>query len=280
MTIPKTDPDRYARVLGLPPYEVTADYVCFLPWLGEFGWYVLNHVKRVEGFNHPNKIVCVKPGHECLFPSAKHFFYDWVDDVPDRIKAGPIASTKEDELQEKIRRIYSNHSVQFVSPKETSWDEKFSLSHFNPVPVNRHDHNLRDIDVVITPRKRVLEPERNYTRWQEVVDQLVQAGRPVGICGSKETSYDLQNVKYKSWDYIDVDTDVELMRNAKIILSLETGLLYLAKLLKKPIVVVGHYHWVWACMHRDKNQFFKNITSGNPDEIVHTVLKYLHENNL
>ena len=78
---------RYSKVLGLGEHQPKTEYVCFLPWWGEFGWYIMNHVKRVHGYNHSKKIVCIKFGHECLFPSAHDFYYDWPV-VPDIKKAG------------------------------------------------------------------------------------------------------------------------------------------------------------------------------------------------
>ena len=44
----------------LEKYQPKTKWVCFLPWASEFGWYVMNHVKRVHGYNHPNKIACIK----------------------------------------------------------------------------------------------------------------------------------------------------------------------------------------------------------------------------
>jgi hypothetical protein len=266
------------KILGLGEYAPKEKYVCFLPFRGEFGWYLMTFVKRVQGYNAESKIVCIKPGHECLFPSSKHFFYEW-QDVADERKAGINDELQDHQLlMQKIRAEFGE-DIFFVHPTEASWEEKNSLANYTFVPENKLHHNLQ-VDVVLTPRHRKIDAHRNWTRenWQRVVDGLTRAGVTVGVCGSAETSFELSGVSYKAYDYVDVDSDVELMLNSKLVVSQESGLAYLSYLCKRPTLIIDHYHRDFgADLQRDPTVFFKEVKYvwSDPDQLVAEILSYL-----
>lgn len=270
--------ERTKQVLGLGSYKPKEKYVCFLPFRGEFGWYIMNFVKRVQGFNHENKIVCIKPGHECLFPSAKSFFYDW-QDYPDHIKAGIIPNDDEEKVKNKIRGQLGTDDVYFLSPSETSWEEKTSLANcvFEPKSVNTL--GLK-VDVVICPRKRKIDPHRNWLQdnWQFVVNKLVKNNITVGVCGGIETTFILQNIKHKSYDYVDIDSDVELMNGADLVIAQESGLAYLSYLCKKPTMIIDNYMgYLGADLHRDDSIPFKEVKHVwfKPELLVDEIMFFL-----
>lgn len=250
--------DRYKRVLGLEEHQPKTEWVCFLPWVSEFGWYIMNHVKRVHGYNHPKKIVCIKPGHACLFPTAEEFFYDWTDTVPDYHKGGIVKYQYNEAVKKIITKRYGE-DVTFISPSDTSWPEKTSLAHHTFIPKPRLNHDF-DIDVVVTPRLRNLDKTRNYPKqWQDIVNRLKQAGLKVAVCGAKGTSVNIKGAQYYSWNYTDVDTDVEMILKSKIVLSQESGLAYLTMMCKKPLIIVDNCHRHVADKHRDPDVYFNNI---------------------
>lgn len=248
-------------------------YVCFLPFRGEFGWYIMTFVKRFHGYKHENKIVCIKKGHECLFPTASGFFYEW-NDIHDNEKAGIVAANDEDVIKAMVVKEFGE-DVFFVSPNEASWDEKTSLAEYTFVPENKTNNNL-NVDIVIFPRMRNIDSHRNWKKenWQLFVNTVTANGFTVGICGAKETSYQLDNVLYNSYDYVDVDSDVEMIRNSKLVIAQESGLLYLSFMCKKPTIVIDHYNWL--CMHRDLAVPFKVSSHFDaPDLLASDVLKFL-----
>lgn len=250
--------DRYKKVLGLDEYRPKTEWVCFLPWGSEFGWYIMNHVKRVHGYNHPNKIVCIKRGHECLFPSAKEYWYHWQDYLPDNKKGGIAAYKYNNQVKKWVTAQYGK-SITFLDPRDTGWPEKTSLAKhtFVPQPKNNHDF---DIDVVITPRLRQVETHRNYPQqWQEITNMLLKAGLRVGVCGSSALSVPIKGAHYYSWNYTDIDTDVEMILKSKIVISQESGLAYLTMMCKKPLIIIDTCHYHVAKEHHDKNVYFKNI---------------------
>lgn len=277
------DLDRYNYILGLDSYTPKASKVCFLPWLGEFGWYIFNQVKRVHGYNHNYKIVCIKPGHECLFPTAQEFFYDW-DDIEDSRKAGVnhISKPVKAELREKLIAKYGD-DIQFVDPSDTFWIEKETLAHFKFIPKPQNDFGL-ETDVVLLPRHR---NDRNWnpTNWQALANALKHEKLNVGVCGSKETTLKLKHIRYYAYDHVDIDSDVEMMSKTKIVVGQDSGLIYLAGLCRKPVIMLGHMFTPEITkLHLDDDVYFKRISIPEDrykdfsqetiDKIVTTISKF------
>lgn len=252
----------------------------FLPFRGEFGWYLFTYVKRIHGDPSPNKIVCCKRGHECLFPTATDFFYDW-QDIADSIKAGIYTDfSHEKELRERIANQFQlPDETEWSSPSANGWHDKHDYANNIFIPKSLLPHDLK-ADVVITPRHRQMDSQRNWTQenWQYVVDRLNENNISVAVCGAKDSSFDLENVKYKSWDYLDVDSDVELMNNANLVIVQESGLQYLSFLCQRPTMCIDHYHKDHgADLHRPKNIPFKEISYvwHKPSLLVQEIEFYL-----
>jgi endonuclease III-like uncharacterized protein len=88
----------------------------------------------------------------------------------------------------------------------------------------------------------------------------------------------LHNVLYKSYDYIDVDSDVELMNNAKLVVSQESGLAYLSYLCHRPTFIIDHYHKDFgADLHRDLSVPFREVKHvwSDPDALVNEIISFL-----
>ena len=257
-------------------------YKCYLPCRGELGWMLISFVKRFHSDDSPNKIICCKPGHECLFPTATHFFYDW-QDIPDIQKAGVIKMNDEEDIKLKINQKFLDEEIEFYSPSEISWDNKHDFAQFTFIPQPKNKLGLK-VDVVITPRNRKIETHRNWKQenWQFVVDKLKEHGITVGICGIPETSFDLNNITLKSYDYIDIDSDVEMMSNAKLVITQESGLQYLSFMCQRPTFCIDHYHKAHgADLHRNLDVPFKelNYVWEQPEKLVEEILSFLEENN-
>lgn len=256
-------------------------YKCYLPWRGEFGWMIMCFVKKFHADSSSNKIICCKRGHECLFPTATDFFYDW-EDIPDSQKAGVSDVTDEVNLMEKIKKWFplSNDQIDFVHLSEVGWHNKHDFAQYTFIPQSKYKIGLKT-DIVIAPRKRTIDIHRNWAQenWQLVVDMLNDQGITVGVCGSSESSFDLKNVKYKSYDYIDVDSDVELMNNARLVITQESGLQYLSFLCQRPTFCIDHYHN--TDMHRNLDVPFKHLKNvwGEPEKLVEEVISFLKVTN-
>lgn len=249
----------------------------YLPFRGEFGWYLMLWTKKFHGDPSPNKIVCCKKGHECLFPSATGFFYDW-QDITDNMKAGIHPDfSHEVALKERLSNVFGE--CEFVSPSNSGWHDKHDYANNIFIPKCTFPLGLQT-DIVITPRCRSIDPNRNWTqkKWQYVVDALMNQDISVGVCGSKESSFDLKNIKIKSYHHRDVDSDVELMTNAKLVVTQESGMQYLSFLCQKSTFCIDHYHKDHgADLHRPKNVPFKevNYVWNDPELLVKEIQFFL-----
>lgn len=252
--------------------------LCFLPFRGEFGWYLTSYVRMVHAHDSIKKIVCIKPGHECLFPSSTQFFYDWAD-IPDDHKAGVSIVDDEEIIKEKIKLQFPDENIRFISPSVITWLNRHTYHKCSFIPESINKLDLK-VDVVITPRHRQIDVLRNWdcANWQMVVDALHKKGITVGICGTKETSCQLQNILHKSYDHIDIDSDVEMMNNAKLVVTQETGLQYLSFMCKRPTFCVGlYYKDHGADLYRDASVPFKELRDVvvNPMLLVSEIINFL-----
>lgn len=260
---------RYKHILGL---DEPARTTVFLPWIGEFGWYLMNHVKRIHAYNATKKVAYIKPGHECLFPTVQEFVYDW-DDVDDDQKAGVVPNADRPQLVYQALAKYGD-DAKIVYHEETSWDEKASLAKHTFVPYNKHNHGLK-VDVVVSARKRNVDPLRNLDCWQKIVDQLLERGLTVGIVGNKVATAELKGITHYSSDYIDVDTDVELIKSAKICIAQESGMAYLMMMCRKPLFMIDHDPVVpLRDIHRDPTVFFEVVDIMKEYDWHHVIDKF------
>lgn len=251
----------------------------FLPFIGEFGWYLMNHVKRIHADPSPDKIVCCKRGHECLFPTASQFYYDW-QDIDEHKKAGiHDDASHEPALKYKILQHFNLTDVEWDTATVHGWHDKHDYASHVFMPKCLLPYDLK-ADVVITPRFRQMDAQRNWTQenWQYVVDKLAEKGISVAVCGSKNSTFNLNNVKFKSYEHTDVDSDVELMNNAKLVVTQESGLMYLSFLCRRPTFCIDHYHKDHGSdLHRPMDVPFKEVKYvwRQPDLLVQEIEFFL-----
>jgi hypothetical protein len=234
--------------------------------MGEFGWYIMTHVKRVHGFNADRKIAFIKRGHEALFPTVDEFIYDW-GDIPDNCKAGVVNNPNLDVV---ISSIKGSHTI--VYHTDISWNEKTSLANIRFVPKHKVNHDLK-VDVVLAPRKRTVDSLRNIKQevWQTIANILVNRGISVGIVGSADTTHNIVGNVVRSSDYIDVDTDIELINNSKCTICQESGMLYLVAMCKKPVFVIDWCHREIFDLQCDKDVYFSMV---NPAVVVNKATEF------
>lgn len=253
----------------------------FLPWQGEFGWFICTFIRSIHTWNADFKVIACHAGQKCLFPTANEFFHDFSDLVPDRRRSGVMATKWVEyrlrELEERIRTEhprFRDHKFVlpfmknncFTAPRETV------RARFTPGIVLR---NL-NADVAVTPRQRAYYPNRNLPFWQAIVDSLRAQGLTVAALGRKDASLNLRGVVGNSWDYDDVDACVELMQNARVVLSQNTGLAHFAVFLKAPMIMMrtGNGMICWMNQQRDADTFFQ-IIEPDPKIAVRATLDFL-----
>jgi len=218
------------------------DNVVLLPWLGEFGWMVIKHLRYVHHYPAARKIVCAAPGHECLYPSADEFFTDWENPIPDGRrwndtdwKDSGAKSRFYDSLVPRLAERYPGHEV--VAPRyPCHWHASDAPGYkFCPVAASR----LPAMDVVIAPRKRSFDEPRNWPYWETLVSALRSDGLHVGIAGRADTSYDIDADGY-AWDHPDGDTagTVDLLSRCRLYVGGDSGITHLACLMDASVLVL------------------------------------------
>jgi len=169
--------------------------------------------------------------------------------------------------------------IYFLSPSETSWEEKETLANNVFIPQSLNNLNLK-VDVAIAPRNRTVDQHRNWSQqnWQILVNKLTNNNLTVGACGSKNSSFILENILYKSYDYTDVDSDVEIMNNAKVVIVQESGLQYLSFLCQRPTFCIDHYLKDFGSdLHRNYNIMFKELKHlwNAPELIADEIINFI-----
>lgn len=227
-----------------------------LPFEGEFGGYVSYFIKEVDLLNTKyEKIICCRHNEECLFPSAKGFFYDWETTIPDKNK---FSFMKNDISEETINRIKNKilessnkeikpviefHYIAGIRPqyRKKRWFDTPILNHFFPLsPTNCKTPN---IDICIAARKRENSSFRNYQHWDKVANWLTRRKMEVAILGKKETTQQFKNVSYYSYNYGGVNACVEILRKSKLFITTDTGLAHLNNFIGTPMLILPVPGW-------------------------------------
>lgn len=164
------------------------DNLVILPFFGEWGWFVMHHIKFCYGITKPN-VICCQRGQECFFPQASSFYYDWHHPLSDDKRAGDgsrrykkLLNDTDNKLRRDLNKLYNNHSI--IRPNYVNCWRNRNLKF--PIIVENY---FAPFDIVIAPRYRpTMAPERNLN-WDYFVNTLRDKYR-IGIAGAKDSSKD------------------------------------------------------------------------------------------
>jgi len=215
-----------------------------LPWAGEFGGFIMLHMRRVHLLEADEKIVCCKPGQEIFFPSATEFYYDYdlggweSDDWKHGISKG--AWSHLEEIGKSMAEKHPRFSEFEVVLPYREWhcygdfDEGvYTFFDLKPKEIDT------DVDIVIGGRNRAVSSHRNYSEWSRVVPVLQEAGYKVGAVGAPDSSFDMDFVDERAWDWDDFDNaTVAMMQKAKLVVTTGCGIAPLGIFLRKPMVMI------------------------------------------
>lgn len=259
--------------------------VVILPFYGEFGHLVLDHVRYVHALPAVEKVVCCERGQECLFPTATGFVYDWKHPLADSSRAGSgsiwqgdhSCAEADEKLCRRLRLSYPCHSL--VRPSYGNhWDIAPRIKF---LPQARH--SLPPVDVVVGARNRKMGTSRTFPHWASVVVSLKEAGFRIGQAGAKGTSLDL-NADTFAWDHPDGPTagTIDLLSHCRIYTGTDTGPTHIAALMDVPMVVFrisdGTPDYLALNQKVTKGPFrrLSEAVWKDPAEVVETILKALN----
>ena len=176
-SISLTPPPHIARLLDRLDHGAGRPCL-FLPFVGEFGHLIMSHVRIVHFHRASWKVVCCRPGEECLFPSADELVTDWVDPTRDEDRVATmrpytfdwslIAARFPDHLAIESGRLEPEQEIHPIEPAAA-------------IPFVGTHRGLR-AEVVLGVRRRDYAPERNWRHWQLLADLIRAAGYAVTSC--------------------------------------------------------------------------------------------------
>jgi hypothetical protein len=204
----------------------------FLPFVGEFGHEVMTHIRLVHFHQASEKVVCCRPGHEVLYPSATSFVIDWQDPVNDLHR---IATMRHKAIAwPVIIDQYPNHQV-IAAGGLTREQELYCIEPAVRIPFRPRVRNLK-VDVVLGVRQRQFAPIRNWTHWKAVANGLRDAGLTFAVMGNRATSFDLDGQSLHTGDY-DTDLAIELLKSCKLYVGTDSGGSHLASTIGASMLV-------------------------------------------
>ncbi|WP_321376962.1 glycosyltransferase family 9 protein [Trichococcus shcherbakoviae] len=218
------------------------DRIVILPWVGEFGWQIMQHVRYVNAHPSKYKIVCCQHGHECLYPTAAELFTDWDHPIPDASRCngtnyydGAARDRFYDKLRPRLAAAYPECEI--VSP------EYICHWHMSDAPGYKFHPKvcqaLPVVDVVIGPRRRDFDDTRNWDHWPELTRILQSFGLSVGVVGREETCIHCQANAF-AWQHPDGDTagSVDLLSRCQVFVGVDSGMAHLAAILDCPTLLL------------------------------------------
>lgn len=210
-----------------------------LPLRAEFGMKVWWHAPAVHAIPD-EKVVCVEPGDEALYPSAiDHYVVDrQADDLRRNRYARDAAyvARVRDEIQGALGGR-AHGVVEFVEP-DVGWPRE----RFVPRP---HEPQLdwdgvAPFDVVVCPRRRNYGAEKNWPEWFDLTRRLEAAGFETFAAGARDSSYDVPAAA-RAWDYgRPLDATIEALRRARLVVATDAGVAHLAVLCGAPLLMLTH----------------------------------------
>ena len=204
----------------------------FLPWFGHFGDLVRDVLPWIWAQYQPGDIIGGNPLHGPLYPAAPEPRL-WAP-VAAHFPAGYDYRVRPEGLEERLRAV-----AQDLWPRAdlVAWAPD-GESYPKP-PILLPDPH--PVDVVLAPRSKPYADAKNGWPWANLARSCRERGWIVGLAGSRAESADVP-ADLAAWD-LDPAGDavtgtLRLLRGARMVVSLDSGIGHLASLVDAPQVVV------------------------------------------
>jgi hypothetical protein len=228
-----TPPESYTRFFErLDRYD--GQDVLFLPFCGEFGHQIMTHIRIVHFTRARRKIVCCREGEQVLYPLADGFDTDWTDPIDDRDRVATLRA-RQSSLDWKAITARYPAATPIIAGNLSPMQELIAIEPQSRITFQPRRRGLH-ADIVMGIRHRQFAPERNWTHWQTVADQLTANGISFAVVGVRPTTLDLNGQTAHSADY-DTDAAIELLENAKLYVGTDTGTSHLAATVGAPMLL-------------------------------------------
>jgi len=201
------------------------------PWLGEFGWELLNWQAFIRALRPRYKsiVVCSRPSSEALYADVADPF------IPHTISARPnchagVQIQHAEALQEILNQVPEDADHLLPLGYIPSAEQTF---------IRYGDQNASSSDVLVHARYLEKSAHRNWAeeKWSDLIAQLTDEGATVGAIGLSGGSLNVSGVE----DFRDrpLTETMNLLASAKVVVGPSSGPMHLASLCGTP-------HVVWA----------------------------------
>jgi hypothetical protein len=251
------------------------------PWIGEFGWELMNWqgFVRKTAAGYDKVIVSCRKGNEGLY---KDFCSEFVFHT--------IAGDFECNIAHNIRNPKEMERVLSLIPEGADVLRPMGFlplkrQHF--ITFGRATSELA-YDIIFHPRGRTFGTVRNWdlAKWNELITLCVNAGYRVACIGIKEATLDLDlTIGYDDKRDIPLEETFDLFTSSRLVIGPSSGPMHLASLCGTP-------HLVWTDkkkhargrVNRDKYEWWWNphnakaivLDSEGFDPAVSTVYKEIN----
>lgn len=204
----------------------------FLPWFGHFGDLVRDVLPWIWAQHQPGDIVGGNPLHGPLYPAPPDPCL-WTP-VQAHHPAGYDYRIRPEALDERLRAI-----AQVLWPRADLVTWAPDGEHYPKPPILLPEP--QPVDVVLAPRAKPYEDAKNGWPWAILARSCRERGWIVGLAGSRAESAAIP-ADVAAWD-LDPAGDavtgtLRLLRGARVVASLDSGIGHLASLVDAPQVVV------------------------------------------
>ena len=204
----------------------------FLPWFGHFGDLVRDVLPWIWAHYQPGDIIGGNPLHGPLYPAPPDPRL-WAS-VAAHYPVGYDYRIRPDALEERLRALaqdlWPRAGLMARAPDGESYP-KPAIPLPAPYPV----------DVVLAPRAKPYADAKNGWPWADLARSCRERGWIVGLAGSRAESAEVP-ADMVAWD-LDPTSDavtgtLRLLRGARVVVSLDSGIGHLASLLDAPQIVI------------------------------------------
>ncbi len=204
----------------------------FLPWFGHFGDLVSDVLPWMWAQFQPGDVIGGNPLHLPLYPV-----------LPDPRLWEPVARTypsgydyrlRPDDLEAELRRIAHD---QWPRADLVTWSPDGEAYPKPPIPLPEP----HPVDVVLAPRVKPYTDTKNGWPWAALAAEVRERGWTVGLAGSRAESADVP-ADVAAWS-LDPEGDavtgtLRLLRGARVVVTLDSGIGHLAALVDAPHLVL------------------------------------------